>query len=183
MMPLCAVQFVDNGKEGWAVGDEGVIQHTIDGGQTWERQATGTRASLRSLAFLTPYVGWVVGREEQPHERGSIGVLLFTRDGGQTWQRQLTNALPGLNQVKFLDAKIGFIIGDGTEHFATGVFKTTDGGGHWEPVPGPRAVSWLAGDFQDAQTGILGGAWSRLATFRGTSFGQARRRKARRSGH
>src|SRR5579863_2811018 len=87
---LRSVQFVDNGKEGWAVGDEGVILHSIDSGQTWERQATGTRASLRSLAFLTPYTGWVVGREEQPHGRGSVGVLLFTRDGGETWQRLLT---------------------------------------------------------------------------------------------
>src|SRR5205823_14090830 len=97
---LRAVQFVDNGKEGWAVGDEGVILHTIDGGQTWERQATGTRASLRSLVFLTPYVGWVVGREELP--RGSAGVLLFTRDGGEAWQRLLAHSLPGLNQGKVL---------------------------------------------------------------------------------
>ncbi len=83
----------------------------------------------------------------------------------------LTNSLPGLNQVKFLDAKIGFLLGDGSEQFATGVFKTTDGGRSWEPVPGPRAAGWLAGDFQDAKTGVLGGPWSRLATLRGDTFG------------
>ncbi len=166
---LRAVHFVDKGKEGWAVGDEGVILHTIDGGRTWERQEAGTRASLRSLVFLTPYVGWVVGREELP--RGSAGVVLFTRDGGESWQRQLVNQVPGLNQVKFLDAKNGFIFGDGSEQFATGIFKTNDGGRSWEPVPGPRAVSWLSGDFQDANTGILGGAWSQLATLRGDTFG------------
>src|SRR5579885_2947222 len=44
--PLHAVQFVDT-NEGWAVGDEGVVWHTIDGGQNWERQPTPTRASLR----------------------------------------------------------------------------------------------------------------------------------------
>lgn len=167
---LRAVQFVD-GKEGWAVGDEGAIWHTIDGGQTWERQATGFRASLRSLTFLTPYVGWVAGREELPHGRGSVGVLLFTRDGGVKWQRLLTNALPGLNQVKFLDPKTGFIFGDSSEQFATGVFKTIDGGKTWEPVPGPRSGPWLAGDFQDVKTGILAGAWSRLATWRDGTFG------------
>ena len=73
-----AVHFVDQGKEGWAVGDEGVILHTLDGGQTWERQATGLRASLRAIVFLSPYIGWVAGREELPHGRGSAGVLLFT---------------------------------------------------------------------------------------------------------
>jgi photosystem II stability/assembly factor-like uncharacterized protein/TolA-binding protein len=169
---LRAVQFVD-AKEGWAVGDEGVILHTIDGGQTWERQATGLRASLRSLVFLNPYVGWAAGREELPRARGSAGVLLFTRDGGLTWQRLLTNALPGLNQVKFTDPKNGFVFGDGIEQFATGVFKTSDGGRTWEPVPGPRSASWLAGDFQDGKTGILAGAWSRLATLRGDTFGSA----------
>jgi photosystem II stability/assembly factor-like uncharacterized protein len=171
---LHAVQFVDSGKEGWVVGDEGVILHTIDGGQTWERQASGVRASLRSLVFLTPYIGWAAGREEMPHGRGSAGVLLFTRDGGEKWTRLLPGSLPGLNQVKFLDAKTGFVFGDATEQFATGVFKTTDGGREWEPVRGPRFVSWLAGDFQDANTGILAGAWSQLATIRGGKFGSAK---------
>lgn len=169
---LHAVQFVD-GKVGWAVGDEGVILHTLDGGQTWERQATGLRASLRSVAFVGQYAGWVVGREELPHGRGSAGVLLYTKDGGETWQRLLASSLPGLNQVKFINPTTGFIFGDGTEQFATGVFKTTDGGRTWEPVPGPRSASWLAGDFQDAKTGILGGAWSRLATWRDGTFGSA----------
>ncbi len=36
---LYAVQFWDN-REGWAVGDEGVIWHTIDGGAHWERQSS-----------------------------------------------------------------------------------------------------------------------------------------------
>ena len=62
---LHAVQFWDT-REGWAVGDEGVIWHTIDGGKHWERQPSGVRASLRSLHFLDPYTGWVVGREELP---------------------------------------------------------------------------------------------------------------------
>src|SRR5262245_27470355 len=38
-----AIQFIDQ-SEGWAVGDDGVIWHSIDGGKTWERQKTGTRA-------------------------------------------------------------------------------------------------------------------------------------------
>ncbi len=54
--PLHAVQFVGE-KEGWAVGDDGVILHSIDGGETWERQATGLRASLRSVHFLNPFTG------------------------------------------------------------------------------------------------------------------------------
>src|SRR4051812_15160310 len=80
---LHAVQFADK-NEGWAVGDEGVIWHTIDGGQHWERQPTGVRASLRSLHFVNPYFGWVAGREELAGG-GSAGVVLCTQDGGVSW--------------------------------------------------------------------------------------------------
>ena len=57
---LRAVQLIDE-REGWAVGDEGVIWHTIDGGKNWERLPSGQRSSFQSLHFLDPYVGWVVG--------------------------------------------------------------------------------------------------------------------------
>lgn len=159
---LRSVFFIDP-QEGWIVGDEGVILHTINSGKQWERQITGTRASLRSVQFLTPFIGWAVGREELPYGMGAVGVILFTNDGGLEWKKQLPNTLPGLNQVRFVDAKTGFLCGDGSDQFPFGVFKTTDSGRSWEPIAGPRTTSWLTGDFRDADTGILAGAWSRLA--------------------
>jgi photosystem II stability/assembly factor-like uncharacterized protein/tetratricopeptide (TPR) repeat protein len=169
--PLHAVQFVRESdgsvREGWAVGDEGVVWHTREGGEAWERQPTGVRASLRSVHFLTPYIGWVAGREELPNGGGSVGVLLYTRDGGCKWQRVTLNALPGLNRVCFLpDGKTGFIAGDCTDQYPSGVFMTTDAGRTWQPVAGKCGTSWLAADFSDAQTGALGGAWDSLAMFR-----------------
>jgi photosystem II stability/assembly factor-like uncharacterized protein len=162
---LHALQFVDE-REGWAVGDEGVVWHTVDGGQSWERQPTGLRASLRSVHFLNPYTGWVAGREELPNGRGSAGVLLLTRDGGLKWQRVGSNFFPGLEHVHFVDPKVGFVVGDGTEQFPTGIFRTTDSGHRWEALPGPRCPGWLAADFQDAENGALVGPWSRLAVLR-----------------
>ncbi|HEV3445057.1 MAG TPA: YCF48-related protein [Gemmataceae bacterium] len=169
---LHAVQFVDE-NEGWAVGDDGVVWHSIDGGQNWERQPTGTRASLRSVHFLSPYLGWIAGREELPHGQASVGVLLFTRDGGLKWQRLATNVFPGLNRVRFVDAKIGFLAGDSSDQFPTGIFRTLDGGRTWQPVPGPRCTTWLAADFQSAQDGALAGAWTRLGLLRNGEFGKA----------
>ena len=172
---LHAVQFVD-ANEGWAVGDEGVVWHTINGGQTWERQATGTRGSLRSLHFVDPYTGWVVGREELPGGK-CAGVVLFTRDGGLKWNRLLPNSLPGLNHVRFpepkSDPKIGYMLADCNDAFPSGIFKTTDSGRTWEPVTGPRSTAWLTGVFADKNSAILGGAWSKLATLRSGSFGAA----------
>src|SRR5262249_46838075 len=49
----------------------------------------------------------------------------------------------------------------------------TDGGRTWKPVKGPRCASWLAADFQDAGTGALAGAWSRLAKMRHGDVGTA----------
>jgi photosystem II stability/assembly factor-like uncharacterized protein/tetratricopeptide (TPR) repeat protein len=157
---LHAVQFVD-GNEGWAVGDEGTVWHTIDGGQSWERQPTASRASLRSLCFLNPYTGWVVGREELPNGGGSVGVILHTQDGGLRWRQILPNSLPGLNVVRFVDSKIGYLAGDGSDQYPGGVFATSDGGRNWQPVPGQRCTSWLAGEF-NAQGGSVAGAWTRL---------------------
>jgi photosystem II stability/assembly factor-like uncharacterized protein len=162
---LHAVQFVDD-KEGWAVGDDGVVWHTVDSGQNWERQPTGVRASLRSVHFLNPFTGWIAGREELPHGQGSVGILLATRDGGLKWQRVSMNALPGLNRIRFVDGATGFAVGDGSDQFPSGIFRTTDGGASWQPVAGPRSPAWLAADFQDARTGALAGAWSRLAVLR-----------------
>ena len=162
--PLHAIQFVD-GREGWAVGDEGVVWHTIDGGTTWERQSTGVRASLRSIHFLNLLTGWIAGREELPDGR-SVGVLLFTEDAGVKWRPVTLNAFPGLNHIHFVDHKTGFVVGDGSDQYPSGVFATTDTGRNWVPLAGPRANTWLSALFHDAQNGALGGAWNRLAMLR-----------------
>lgn len=161
-----AVQFVDK-NEGWAVGDDGVVWHTIDSGTTWERQKTGTRASLRGVHFITPYTGWAVGRVEKPSNGGSIGVMLRTSDGGIHWEEMGTNVLPGLNSVRFFDEATGIVCGDGSDAFPGGVFSTPDGGKTWRPAEaGGRVPSWRAMDFNTARVGIMGGAWSKLAAVR-----------------
>jgi photosystem II stability/assembly factor-like uncharacterized protein len=46
---------------GWAVGQDGTILHTEDGGTIWQKQASGTKEILWSVAFPTPRSGWAVG--------------------------------------------------------------------------------------------------------------------------
>lgn len=158
--PLRAVQFID-ANEGWAVGDDGVIWHTIDGGKRWDRQPGGVTGSLRAVHFITPYTGWIVGRE-QLTPTNSAGIVLATTDGGLTWTRLATNSIPGLHVVKFFDDKHGLAAGDGCALFPTGVFATADGGKSWQSFAGPRQTGWLAADFHDMQSGALGGSWSSL---------------------
>lgn len=166
-----SIQFVDE-REGWAVGDDGIIWHSIDGGQTWERQVSGTRASLRAVHFLTPYTGWAVGRIELPGG-DSRGIVLATTDGGLKWSNISNHPMPALNCVKFFSQRHGIAAGDGSDTYPTGVFTTIDGGQTWKAVPGKRCPTWLAADFVDADTGALGGPWSQLAAYRDGFFGAA----------
>jgi photosystem II stability/assembly factor-like uncharacterized protein len=49
-----------NEREGWAVGWEGTILRTQDGGQTWVEQESGTRENLYGISVKKNRV-WVVG--------------------------------------------------------------------------------------------------------------------------
>ncbi|AWM41419.1 Ycf48-like protein [Gemmata obscuriglobus] len=156
---LHAVQFVD-ASEGWACGDDGAVWHTVDGGKQWERQKTGTRASLRGLHFVNPYTGWAVGRVDTPS--GSVGVLLKTTDGGLGWAEVGTNVMPGLNAIRFVDEKLGMVCGDGSDAFPTGVFVTTDGGATWDSIKGPRLPSCRAAAVCERSGILVAGAWGKL---------------------
>lgn len=159
---LRAVQFVDE-IEGWAVGDDGVILHSMDGGQTWERQPSGCRASLGGVHFLDNFTGFAVGRESLPFGTGSTGIILFTQDGGVKWQQILYRESPGLHAVRFVDKEKGFIVGLGSDHQPSGVFMTNDAGSTWKLVPGPRQPGWFGGALVNAETGIVCGPWGQLA--------------------
>lgn len=47
---LTAVHFVDD-QQGWAVGHDGVILHSMDGGQTWQKQLDGNSINQLMLAW------------------------------------------------------------------------------------------------------------------------------------
>lgn len=72
---LNAVWFTTR-ERGWAVGGEGLILATGDGGRTWRPQDSGVAADLYDVRFFDESEGWAVGRD---------GVMLHTADGGRTW--------------------------------------------------------------------------------------------------
>jgi photosystem II stability/assembly factor-like uncharacterized protein len=74
---LTAVSFPDS-QHGWAVGHEGVIITTTDGGQTWHRQDDGKNIEtvFLDVRFLNPSQGFAVG---------AYGKFLKTADGGKNW--------------------------------------------------------------------------------------------------
>lgn len=119
-MWLNDICFVDD-LTGWAVGDNGTIVATVDGGETWTPQVSKTFEQLRSVFFLSKTRGWAVGGTTRL-------TLLNTYDGGSTWEALLNN-ISGetyLSEIEFHDGIHGFAISPDA------VYYTSDGGAHWD---------------------------------------------------
>jgi photosystem II stability/assembly factor-like uncharacterized protein len=113
-----SVKFVSS-SIGWAVGYNGVILKTTNGGTTWISQSCGTSSDLFGVFFTDPDHGTVVG--------DSIGyaIIFKTIDGGNTWTQQVCNSARKLSSVFFTDVNTGTAVGYGT------ILRTTDGGTNW----------------------------------------------------
>lgn len=75
---LTGTSFPD-AQHGWAVGHDGVILSTIDGGQNWQRQDQGKdlETIYLDVLFLNARRGFAVG---------AYGKFISTTDGGKTWE-------------------------------------------------------------------------------------------------
>lgn len=164
---LTSITFVDL-DNGWAVGDRGIIWHTIDGGRNWQRQDSPTNVRLESVCFTDSQTGWAVGGSHQPYTHHGIGIVLRTVDAGGTWENVQGTNLPVLKQVKFFGPRQGIAIGESSPLYPGGVFITPDGGSTWSTLilqlgdvtvatqrPPTMPAQWVAGDFLNPQGGLV----------------------------
>jgi photosystem II stability/assembly factor-like uncharacterized protein len=143
---------------GWAVGDQGVIWHTEDGGRAWRLQPSGTVCSLRSVHFIDRRTGWAVGGQGLPYSAGSRGLVLATVDGGQSWQPLSWDQFPRLTRVQFQTANDGWACGEASQYYPSGLLSTDSGGRRWAPGSGGVGTSWLAAFFTRSESGVLAGS-------------------------
>jgi photosystem II stability/assembly factor-like uncharacterized protein len=68
------------GSRIFAAGQQGVIIYSDDKGQNWTQASVPVSATITSIAFASPNVGWATG---------ALGVVLKTEDAGKTWVKQL----------------------------------------------------------------------------------------------
>ncbi len=106
---------------GWAVGENGTILATREGGNAWTPQTSGTHEWLNSVHFTADgQHGWAVGEN---------GTILATRDGGNAWTPQ-TSGTGWLLSVHFAaDGQRGWAVGTSGTILATG-----DGGRLWSAL-------------------------------------------------
>jgi photosystem II stability/assembly factor-like uncharacterized protein len=69
-----SLELID-GTKLWAVGKNGTIIHSSDGGNSWVMQISGVDTTLYDVDFADSLRGIIAGD----------GVVLYTRDGGNTW--------------------------------------------------------------------------------------------------
>jgi len=124
------IYFTTN-DSGWAVGDNGAILFSADGGETWVTQNVPSPQDLNGVYFFDSHTGWVVGTN---------GTVLSTMNSGQTWTGKV---IPDLNNdlgfITFADNIHGWILATNSPYnhnFTT----TTDGGDTWQVGQGPVAA-------------------------------------------
>ena len=112
---LTSVYFVDE-KQGWAVGHDGVILHTSDGGDSWELQLTGRSANELLL--------WAMKRKVAAEPSSDEAKKLLA----EATRYQEQGADKPFLDVWFADSRNGYAVGAYNL-----IFSTSDGGKHWEP--------------------------------------------------
>ena len=129
--------FIDS-NTGWAVGYNGLIIKTIDGGTNWSAQSSGTSYRLEGVHFVDSSIGWVVGTE---------GTILATTNGGDNWSVQDYNATCSLYKTNFSDANTGWAVTG-----CSTIIATTNGGSDW--ITQPCCENYLTDiQFIDSNTG------------------------------
>ncbi|WP_287155871.1 YCF48-related protein [Candidatus Solincola tengchongensis] len=124
-MPLFSVSAAD-ADTAWAVGYNGTIIKTADGGNTWTPQNSGTTKALLAVSAASPRVAWAGGEE----------VLLLTVDGGESWHT--VSAEPGyyVYDIASVDEQNCWVVGGAPlPQYMPGrgfILRTRDGARKWE---------------------------------------------------
>ena len=124
----------------WAVGNEGWIGRSTDGGRTWKGSNEEMDGKLQVFDLSTLCtVGescWIAGR---PGSR-----IIRTRDGGKNWSALATGQTTPIKKLFFLDENRGWAIGSlGT------VLGTDDGGTSWKSLRGRNQHATVLAFFSD----------------------------------
>jgi photosystem II stability/assembly factor-like uncharacterized protein len=119
---------IDAGLQGgtaFALGDNGTLARTVDGGRTWTRGNVSTSEDVIAAAFPAAAVGFALD---------SSGALFRTADGGATWKKLDTGTTARPSAVFAPSGSIAILAGP------TGLRRSTDGGDTFDAVSG-KAVA------------------------------------------
>lgn len=158
---LTSVFFLDE-RRGWAVGHDGTVIASTDGGESWtiQREEPGKDRVLLSVWFENETHGLTVGQ---------FGLMLETADAGKTWQeRRLVPGEPGERHLLHLFAGSNGRLFVAAE--AGAIFRSDDGGRNWASVQTDNKGSFWTG--LELRDGTLVAAGMRGHVYRSTDAGK-----------
>jgi len=127
------VFFLDE-SHGWAVGWNGSVMATEDGGKKWlvrNRVPSGPFSPhYYASFFVSEDEGWIVG------SIFTDGVIFLTEDGGRTVEERMGFPRAWLFDVYFISQNEGWVVGskwnEGTKNHDIFIVHTEDAGKSWE---------------------------------------------------
>jgi photosystem II stability/assembly factor-like uncharacterized protein len=111
-----------NVLKGFAVGDNGILLKTLDGGQSWNKRFITTQ-NLVDLTFVNDSIGFCIGGGIG-HWNDTAGIILTTIDAGNTWTEEKVSNY-GLNAIQFIDS-VGYIAGSNGQVFKMPNYNVLD---------------------------------------------------------
>ncbi len=129
---LLSVTSSNDGETGWAVGENGTILKTDNGGASWMPRDAGFDIDIGFLTSVTfaadDTTGWAVGWNN---------TVVRSTDGGDTWT-QFPRRSPNTESVtSSVDGATAWAVGP-----SAGIVKITDGGQTWERLDS-GTTAWL----------------------------------------
>ena len=128
-----AIDFTDS-VNAWAVGENGLVVHTADGGGTWETVSIpGDCSILTDVDFWSDSEGWISG--DGYLSTWSEPVVFHTTDGGLSWSIDTLQTPDCSSEYNY--GWTVFTFGDGCCYWGgqNGLFLSTqDGGATWEMI-------------------------------------------------
>jgi len=158
---LKSLYFADTLK-GFAVGDNGVILATTNGGNSWTHVTAPVQRNFNAITFINADTGYIVGGTPTGMCKRTI---LKTVDGGANWSVLIDNTGGILKDISFADTLVGYTVGDSAT-----VLKTIDGGLNWVRVIIDTNLtgneSFNAVKFYNRNFGAIGGKAGLLYIYR-----------------
>jgi len=161
---LSDIYFV-NDTMGWAVGENGTIIKTTNGGTIWHAQNIDSYYDIRGVYFTDEKNGWLTLFYPDVN-------IFFTKNSGLTWTKHKPDHLE-VNDIHFWDKDIGWCTANydaGSSPTDTAcILKSTDGGLSWtrKLIVTPE-VQLLSVYFLDSLHGWTGGYYD---DYTGNSMG------------
>jgi len=132
-----------NAQRACAVGNDGIIYSTLNGGKTWRKRVSPVSSDLVDVCYASPSRVWAVST--YPHTAGGMAcAVIYSTNGGRKWQL-FTRGHMSLLAVDFVSRYYGFVGG-------AAVYRISGSTNPWTHVA--SAPTWFGGiDFVNRSRG------------------------------